>query len=55
MALGGLMSGMIHDVTGTYEAAFLNGIGWNLLNGSIAVFLLWRAKRLLIKPTTKAI
>ncbi|MFP5406815.1 MAG: MFS transporter, partial [Gammaproteobacteria bacterium] len=32
MALGGWLSGAIFDLTGSYDAAFLNGIGWNLLN-----------------------
>jgi MFS family permease len=45
MALGGWMSGWIFDHTGSYRAAFLNGIGWNLLNLSIAVFLLRRTIR----------
>ena len=40
------MSGWIFDVTGSYRAAFLNGIGWNLLNLSIAGFLFWRMRRL---------
>jgi hypothetical protein len=40
MALGGWMSGEIYDVTGSYQAAFLNGVAWNLLNMSIAVWLL---------------
>jgi MFS family permease len=40
MALGGWMSGAIFDLTGSYRAAFLNGIGWNLLNMSIAFWLL---------------
>jgi len=43
MALGGWMSGVIFDLTGSYRAAFLNGIGWNLLNVSIAFFLLRRS------------
>ena len=41
MALGGWMSGEIYDLTGSYQAAFLNGIGWNLLNMSIAFWLLF--------------
>jgi MFS family permease len=40
MALGGWMSGEIYDWTGSYQAAFLNGIAWNLLNMSIALWLL---------------
>ena len=42
MALGGWMSGAIFDLTGSYQAAFLNGILWNMLNISIAVGLLRR-------------
>lgn len=40
MALGGWLSGEIYDLTGSYKAAFLNGIAWNLLNMSIAIWLL---------------
>ena len=36
----GWMSGAIFDLTGSYRAAFLNGIAWNLLNMSIAFWLL---------------
>ena len=46
MALGGWMSGAIFDLTGSYRAAFVNGIAWNLLNLGIVLFLLARAKRL---------
>ena len=46
MALGGWMSGAIFDWTGSYRAAFINGIAWNLLNLSICVFLLMRVRRL---------
>ena len=42
MALGGWISGKVFDITGSYHAAFLNGIGWNLLNFSIAFLLLRR-------------
>jgi MFS family permease len=45
MALGGWMSGVVFDVTGSYQAAFLNGILWNLLNIGIAVGLLRRPGR----------
>ena len=44
MALGGWMSGKIFDVTGSYGAAFVNGIAWNLVNLSIAIFLLRRGR-----------
>jgi MFS family permease len=42
MALGGWMSGVIFDFTGSYKAAFVNGIAFNLLNLSIVGFLLYR-------------
>ncbi|HYX67443.1 MAG TPA: MFS transporter [Burkholderiales bacterium] len=42
MALGGWMSGAIFDLTGSYRAAFLNGIAWNLLNLTIAIWMLHR-------------
>jgi MFS family permease len=45
MALGGWMSGAVFDLTGSYRAAFINGIAWNLLNVSIVSFLLWSATR----------
>jgi MFS family permease len=45
MALGGWMSGVVFDMTGSYQTAFLNGILWNLLNIGIAVGLLRRPGR----------
>jgi MFS family permease len=42
MALGGWMSGAVFDLTGSYRAAFVNGLLWNLLNLSIALWLLRR-------------
>jgi MFS family permease len=42
MALGGWMSGVIFDVTGSYRAAFMNGLLWNLLNALIVLWLLMR-------------
>lgn len=50
MALGGWMSGKVFDLAGSYHAAFVNGIGWNLLNLCIASFLLFRLYRLRLRP-----
>lgn len=54
MALGGWMSGKVFDLTGSYHAAFLNGIAWNLLNMAIAVTLLLRARRM-VRRTVLAV
>jgi MFS family permease len=43
MALGVWMSGAIFDVTGSYRAAFVNGLMWNLVNVSIVTWLLRRS------------
>ncbi len=45
MALGGWMSGKAFDLTGSYQAAFLNGIAWNALNLAIVLALLYRVRR----------
>jgi MFS family permease len=42
MALGGWLSGEIFDATGSYAWAFLHGIGWNLANMSVALWLVFR-------------
>ena len=39
MAFGGWISGAIFDHTGSYQAAFLNGLAWNLVNLAIATWL----------------
>ncbi|MFC3615804.1 CynX/NimT family MFS transporter [Lutimaribacter marinistellae] len=44
MALGGWMSGWIYDMTGSYQLAFINGIGWNALNIAIILMLLMRSR-----------
>jgi MFS family permease len=44
MSLGGWVSGVIFDATGSYAAAFLNGLAWNALNVTIMVSLLIRAR-----------
>ncbi|MCC6470451.1 MAG: MFS transporter, partial [Alphaproteobacteria bacterium] len=45
MAFGGWLSGAIFDWTGSYQAAFVNGIAWNLLNLAIALWLLTQPRR----------
>lgn len=45
MALGGWLSGWIYDLTGSYQAAFLNGIAWNVLNMAVMVFILFSGRR----------
>ena len=50
MALGGWMSGKVFDLTGSYHAAFVNGVAWNLLNLAIAFTLLQRTRRRALQP-----
>jgi MFS family permease len=45
MSLGGWVSGVIFDATGSYAAAFVNGLAWNAVNMTIVVALLLRARR----------
>ena len=47
MALGGWLSGKIFDVTGSYHAAFINGIAWNALNFGIVFWLYRRSRRVI--------
>ena len=44
MALGGWMSGKVFDLTGSYHAAFINGVGWNLLNLAITLLLIGKLR-----------
>ena len=37
MALGGWMSGKVFDLTGSYHAAFINGIAWAVLNIALSL------------------
>ena len=54
MALGGWLSGLIFDLTGSYWQAFANGLAWNLLNGVIVAWLLMRRNRLRTVPAHAA-
>ena len=44
MAFGGWGSGAIYDLSHSYTMAFVHGIGWNLVNVWVTVFLLSRAR-----------
>jgi len=44
MSFGGWVSGVIFDATGSYAAAFANGLAWNGLNIVIVIALLLRAR-----------
>jgi cyanate permease len=45
MAFGGWLSGLIFDLTNSYQLAILNGILWNLINVCIATMLLFTGSR----------
>ncbi len=53
MALGGWLSGVVFDWTGSYKMAFINGIAWNFFNIGVAIFLLHRATRM-VAPVREA-
>jgi len=44
MSFGGWVSGVIFDATGSYAAAFMNGLAWNALNITIVAALLIRSR-----------
>jgi len=45
MAVGGWMAGALYDLTGSYEVAFINAIGFNIANLAIAAMLRQRVTR----------
>ncbi|MDA9509248.1 MFS transporter [Bradyrhizobium sp. CCBAU 11386] len=44
MSFGGWVSGVIFDATGSYAAAFANGVAWNAVNFAIVLTLLIRSR-----------
>ena len=44
MAVGGWFSGVIFDWTGSYRAAFFNGVLWNLANLAVVALIIWRRR-----------
>jgi len=53
MSFGGWISGVIFDSTGSYAAAFINGLAWNAVNLTIVISLLLRARRrMVLTPQT---
>jgi MFS family permease len=48
MSFGGWVSGVIFDATGSYAAAFANGLAWNGLNMAIIFALLLRSRGRLV-------
>ena len=55
MSFGGWVSGVIFDYTGSYAAAFLNGVGWNALNVTIVVALLVRSRQRLAMASKRGL
>jgi MFS family permease len=45
MSFGGWISGVIFDATGSYAAAFVNGLAWNAVNVCIMLSLLMRSRQ----------
>jgi hypothetical protein len=45
MSFGGWISGVIFDATGSYAAAFANGVAWNAVNVAIVLGLLLLSRR----------
>ena len=50
MAVGGWLAGALYDLTGSYELAFINAIGFNIANLAIAGMLRQRLTK--SKPAT---
>ena len=44
MALGGWLSGLTYDLSGSYKLAFVNGIIWNSANIAVIIWLILRTR-----------
>jgi hypothetical protein len=44
MALGGWLSGLTYDLSGSYTLAFVNGIIWNSANIAVIIWLILRSR-----------
>jgi MFS family permease len=55
MAVGGWLSGVIFDLTGSYPATFINAVIWNLFNLVILLWLLSRGRRTRMFATEAAV
>lgn len=51
MAIGGWMSGVVFDLSGSYTAAFINGIFWNCIHLALTAELLRRARQIALRNT----
>jgi MFS family permease len=45
MSAGGWISGVIFDLTASYQTAFLHGLAWNAVNMAIALALFLRSRQ----------
>jgi MFS family permease len=52
MSFGGWISGVIFDATGSYAAAFANGVAWNAVNVAIVLTLLIRSRMNAVRTRT---
>ena len=50
MALGGWLSGLTYDLSGSYKLAFVNGIIWNSTNLAVIIWLILRSRTNISEP-----
>lgn len=54
MAAGGLLGGLIFDLTGAYESAFLTGVAFNVANLLLIMTLVWHDREPRARPAALA-